>query len=116
MKKELGGVKLADMVFELDKHVCDEITWKNGSGGLVRSWTAFGSVNINIVGCCESTMNRIMLRVTDTAAEALVEKERKENPLTYDSKAEQEAERRKFEKLKEMNRRRKVIPAKNTTK
>ena len=109
VKKELGGVKLADMVFELDKHVCDEITWKNGSGGLVRSWTAFGSVNINIVGCCESTMNRIMLRVTDTAAEAIVEKERKENPLTYDSKAEKEAERRRFERLKELGRKRKAM-------
>ena len=112
VEKELGGVKLADMVFEIDKHVCDEITWKNGSGGVVRSWTAFGPVKINIVGCCETNMNRIMLCVTDTAAETLVEKERKENPLKYD----REAERRRFEQLKEMNRRRKVIPAKNTTK
>ena len=57
-------------------------------------------------------MNRIMLCVTDTAAEALVEKERKEKPLKYD----REAERRKFEKLKEMNRRRKLIPAKKPEK
>jgi len=38
-------------------------------------------------------------------AEALVEKERKENPLKYD----REAERRRFERLKELSRRRKAM-------
>ena len=47
----------------------------------------------------------ILSSITDTAAEALVEKERKENPLKYD----REAERRRFERLKELSRRRKAM-------
>ena len=80
------------------------------------SRSVFGPIMIEINAIDDSSRRfppqRLELIVTDTAAEALVEKERKENPLKYD----REAERRKFEKLKEMNRRRKVIPAKNTTK
>ena len=69
----------------------------------------FGPIKIEIYATGGSFYYRtIRLEITDTAAEALVEKERKENPLKYD----REAERRKFEQLKEMNRRRKVIPAK----
>jgi len=105
VEKELGGVKLADMVFEIDKHVCDKATWENGTGGVVRSWTAFGPIRISIV----ASANYIMLRVVDKAVEALVEKERKENPLTFDSKAEKEAERRRFERLKELSRQRKAM-------
>ena len=114
------GVKLGDFFFESGQHVCDETTWWKADGATARSRSKFGPIMIEMEAIDDPTRcqprRQLTLTITDTAAEALVEKERKENPLTYDSKAEQEAERRKFEKLKEMNRRRKVIPAKNTTK
>ena len=114
------GVKLGEFFFESGQHVCDESTWWKADGATARSRSEFGPIMIEIEAIDDPTRcqprKQIVLTITDKAAEALVEKERKENPLTYDSKAEQEAERRKFEKLKEKNRRRKVIPAKNTTK
>ena len=114
------GLKLGEFFFESGQHVCDEATWWKADGATARSRSKFGSIMIEIEAIDDPTRcqprKQIVLTITDTAAEALVEKERKENPLTYDSKAEEEAERRKFEKLKEMNRRRKLIPAKNTTK
>ena len=90
----------------------DKEAWKSG-GGVMKSRSVFGPIMIEISASDSSGNDKhVDLVITDTAAEALVEKERKENPLKYD----REAERRKFEQLKEMNRRRKVIPAKNTTK
>ena len=110
------GVTLGDFFFESGGHVRDKEAWKSG-GGVMKSRSVFGPIMIEISASDSSGNDKhVDLVITDTAAEALVEKERKENPLTYDSKAEEAAERRKFEQLKEMNRRRKVIPAKNTTK
>ena len=107
------GVTLGDFFFELGSHVRDESEWMSAGIGVARSRSVFGPIRFDIdVEYRDGSKSNIVLTITDTAAEALVEKERKENPLKYD----REAERRKFEKLKEMNRRRKVIPAKNTTK
>ena len=110
------GVTLGDFFFESGGHVRDKEAWKSG-GGVMKSRSVFGPIMIEISASDSSGNDKhVDLVITDTAAEALVEKERKENPLTYDSKAEEAAERRRFEQLKEMSRRRKVIPAKNTTK
>ena len=110
------GVKLGEFFFEGRSHVCDEATWWKADWGCARSRSVFGPILIELEAADKPgnlyPCRRFTLTITDTAAEALVEKERKENPLKYD----REAERRKFEQLKEMNRRRKVIPAKNTTK
>ena len=68
----------------------------------MRSRSVFGPIMIEINAgdypVNYSPPHWLRLTITDTAAEAIVEKERKENPLTYDSKAEKEAERRRFER------------------
>ncbi len=108
------GVKLGEFFFEDRSHVCDETTWWKVDWGCARSGSVFGPILIELEAV-DQPGNRFpssrcsSLTITDTAAEALVEKERKENPLTFDSKAEKEAERRKFEKLKELGRRRKAM-------
>ena len=107
------GVALGEFFFEVKNHVCDESAWRNADFACARSCSVFGPIKIEIYATGGSFYHRsIRLVITDTAAEALVEKERKENPLKYD----REAERRRFEQLKEMNRRRKLIPAKNPEK
>ena len=107
------GVKLGEFFFESGQHVCDEATWWKADGATARSRSKFGSIMIEIEAIDDPTRcqprKQIVLTITDKAAEALVEKERKENPLTFDSKAEKESERRKFEKLKELGRQRKAM-------
>ena len=107
------GVKLGEFFFESGQHVCDEVTWWKADGATARSRSKFGLIMIEIEAIDDPTRcqprKQIVLTITDTAAEALVEKERKENPLTYDSKAEKEAERRRFERLKELGRQRKAM-------
>ena len=106
------GVTLGDFFFESGGRVRDKESWKIG-GGVMKSRSVFGSILIEISASDSSGNDKhVDLVITDTAAEALVEKERKENPLKYD----REAERRRFEQLKEMNRRRKLIPAKKPEK
>ena len=110
------GVKLGEFFFEGRSHVCDEATWWKSDWGCARSRSVFGPILIELEAADKprnfSPSRRFRLIITDTAAEALVERERKENPLKYD----REAERRRFEQLKEMNRRRKLIPAKKPEK
>ena len=107
------GVKLGEFFFESGRHVCDEAAWWKADGATAWSRSEFGPIRIEIEAIDDPTKchprKQIVLTITDTAAEALVEKERKENPLTFDSKAEKEAERRKFEKLKELGRQRKAM-------
>ncbi len=103
------GVTLGDFFFESGGHVRDNEAWKNG-GGLMRSLSVFGPIMIEISASDNPGSDKhVDLVITDKAAEALVEKERKENPLTFDSKAEKEAERRRFERLKELGRQRKAM-------
>ena len=93
------GVALGEFFFEVKNHVCDESAWRDADFACARSCSVFGPIKIEIYATGGSFYHRtIRLVITDTAAEALVEKERKENPLTYDSKAEKEAERRRFER------------------
>ena len=110
------GVKLGEFFFEGRSHVCDEATWWKSDWGCARSRSVFGSILIELEAADKprnlSPCRRFSLTITDTAAEALVEKERKDNPLKYD----REAERRQLEKVFEYGRRRKNIPVKNTTK
>ena len=107
------GVKLGEFFFEDYTHVCDEATWWKANWVCARSRSVFGPILIELEivdqpgNCFPSRLLRLV--VTDKAAEALVEKERKENPLTFDSKAEEAAERRRFERLKELNRQRKAM-------
>ena len=112
IEKRLGAT-LGDFFFETGNHVCDEDTWKKAGAGEMRSRSVFGPIMIEINAgdypVNYSPPHWLRLTITDTAAEALVEKERKENPLTYDSKAEKEAERRRFERLKELGRQRKAM-------
>ena len=108
------GVKLGEFFFEDRSHVCDEATWWKVDWGCARSRSVFGPILIELEAA-DQPGNRfpssrcLSLTITDKAAEALVEKERKENPLTFDSKAEEEAERRRFERLKELSRQRKSM-------
>ena len=108
------GVKLGEFFFEDRSHVCDEATWWKVDWGCARSRSVFGPILIELEAA-DQPGNRfpssrcLSLTITDKAAEALVEKERKENPLTFDSKAEEEAERRRFERLKELSRQRKAM-------
>ena len=100
------GIALGDFFFELDNHVRDESEWMRAGVGVARSRSVFGAIRFDIdVEYRDGSKSNIVLTITDTAAEALVEKERKENPLKYD----REAERRKFEKLKELGRQRKAM-------
>ena len=107
-------MKLGEFFFEDRSHVCDETTWWKVDWGCARSRSVFGPILIELEAA-DQPGNRfpssrcLSLTITDKAAEAIVEKERKENPLTYDSKAEKEAERRRFERLKELGRQRKAM-------
>ena len=107
------GVKLGEFFFEDRSHVCDAATWWKADWGCARSRSVFGPILIELAAADKpgnfSPSRQLSLIITDKAAEALVEKERKENPLTFDSKAEEEAERRRFERLKELSRRRKAM-------
>ena len=99
------GVTLGDFFFESGGHVRDKGAWKSG-GGVMKSRSVFGPIMIEISASDSSGNDKhVDLVITDTAAEALVEKERKENPLKYD----REAERRRFERLKELSRQRKAM-------
>ncbi len=103
------GVKLGEFFFESGGHVRDKEAWKNG-GGVMKSRSVFGPILIEISASDNPGSDKhVDLVVTDTAAEALVEKERRENPLKYDRKAEEAAERRRFERLKELGRQRKAM-------
>ena len=76
----------------------------------MRSRSVFGPIMIEISASDNPGSDKhVDLVITDKSAEALVEKERRENPLTFDSKAEKEAERRRFERLKELGRQRKAM-------
>ena len=86
------GVKLGEFFFESGGHVRDKEVWKNG-GGVMKSRSVFGPILIEISASDNPGGDKhVDLVITDKAAEALVEKERKENPLTFDRKAEKEAE------------------------
>ena len=112
IEKRLGA-GLGEFFFERGGHVCDESTWWKADGATARSRSEFGPIMIEIEAIDDPTRcqlrKQIVLTITDKAAEALVEKERKDNPLTFDSKAEEEAERRRFERLKELSRQRKAM-------
>ncbi len=100
------GVTLGDFFFESGNHVCDEDTCKKAERAHMKSRSVFGPILIEITASDDPwNGKRVKLEITDTALEALVEKERKEKPLKYD----REAERRKFEKLKELGRQRKAM-------
>ena len=104
------GVTLGGLFFEVDGHVCDESKWWSAPSAYVKSRSVFGPIMIEICAACKARgTSYVKLEIIDKVAEALVEKERKENPLTYDSKAEKEAERRRFERLKELGRQRKAM-------
>ena len=103
------GVTLGVFVFELGGHVCDEATWWKAGGVSMMSRSVFGPIMIEINAVDDSRglipPQRLELIITDTAAVALVEKERRENPLKYD----REAERRRMERMLERSRQRKAM-------
>jgi len=100
------GVTLGGLFFEVDGHVCDESKWWSAPSAYVKSRSVFGPIMIEICAACKDRgTSYVKLEIIDKVAEALVEKERKENPLKYD----REAERRRFERLKELSRRRKAM-------
>lgn len=100
------GVTLGGLFFEVDGHVCDESKWWSAPSAFVKSRSVFGPILIEICAACKDRgTSYVKLEIIDMVAEALVKKERKENPLKYD----REAERRRFERLKELSRRRKAM-------
>jgi len=100
------GVTLGGLFFEVDGHVCDESKWWSAPSAYVKSRSVFGPIMIEICAACKDRgTSYVKLEIIDKVAEALVEKERKENPLKYD----REAERRRFERLQELGRQRKAM-------
>ena len=105
LEKRLG-VTLGGLFFEVDGHVCDESKWWSAPSAYVKSRSVFGPIMIEICAACKAMgTSYVKLEIIDKEAEAIVEKERKENPLKYD----REAERRRFERLKDLSRRRKAM-------
>ena len=63
--------------------------WRNAKVSAMKSRSVFGMIRMEIIANYhENSTSCIQLVVTDTDAEALVEKERKENPLKYDRELE----------------------------
>ena len=93
------GVTLGDFFFESGNHVCDEDTCKKAERAHMKSRSVFGPILIEITASDDPwNGKRVKLEITDTALEALVEKERKENPLAFDKKAKLEELKRKTQK------------------
>lgn len=98
-------VALGEFFYEDGKHVCDEAGWWSGESVGAISRSVFGPVRIELEAADKprnlSPSRRFRLEIVDTAVEAQVDKERKENPLKYD----REAKKRRHEKLMEYGRR-----------
>ena len=100
------GVTLGGLFFEVAGHVCDESAWRSAPRAFVKSRSVFGPIMIEIFADCnDMDTSYVKLEITDTESEALVEKERRENPLKYD----REAERRRKERSLERSRQRKAM-------
>ena len=109
LEKRLG-VTLGDFFFETLWHVCDEETWKKAESACMKSRSVFGPIMIETNAfdypqSC-SPPRRLELKVTDTGVEALVEKERKENPMKYDREAELRRHQELIRRIEKRNQQR----------
>ena len=93
-------IKLGEIFFESCHHVCDESAWRSASIASARSYSVFGPIKIEITAECYARASCIWFLVTDTEAEAIAEKERKENPIIYDREEEMRRRRELIQRRK----------------
>ena len=91
-----------NVFFEVGVHVCDEAALRAAASGFVKSRSVFGKTRIEITACrYENGETSVTLEAIDAEAEALVLKERRENPLRYDHETEWRQRRARARRHKE---------------